>query len=92
MRSCAAISEASLAGLGRGCESPPYPDSGRSGGKVCSTPSCHVDRITPYADGCCFSCPVIFSCAWLLLLNSNLQNMQSSFPTLCGRTIALKQS
>ena len=46
----------------------------------------------PYAHGGSFFFPVIFPCARLLLLNSNLQNMLSGIPMLCGRTVALKQS
>ena len=34
----------------------------------------------------------IFACAWFLHLNSNLQDMLSGIPMLCGRTVARKQS
>lgn len=44
------------------------------------------------AVGCCYSCLVIATCTWSLHVNSNLLNMLSGIPMLCGRTVARKQN
>lgn len=77
---------------GRSGRSQRNPDNGNPDEAACSLPVSRRDAPTHYVVTRYFSYLVILPSARFLLLNSNLQYMQSGIPMLCCRTVALKQS